>query len=285
MTIARNPNSLRTLLVDGDAYSRRLLRLVLSSCPEIEIVGEARSASAAAVQLETLRPDLVFVDVALPDGNGLEILKNASERPCLVFVVADAAFALSAIELEAVDYLVKPLQRKRVAESLVRARQRIMLRNVAGLAARIADEASSFARLGLTEQGAAPQFPERMLIRVRRRLVALGVEEIDWIQGASQYCRLHTRQGEFLLSRPLGSVESELDPEKFFRIHRSVVVNASSVTEIRSGGDGRYDVCLRGGETLPLGRARRSVLEKLLAGVRLPAPVIDAPPEARAAVR
>ncbi len=283
MTIPRNPNSLRTLLVDGDAYSRRLLRLVLSSCPEIEIIGEARSASAAAVLLETLRPDLVFVDVALPDGNGLEILKNASERPCLVFVVADAAFALSAIELEAVDYLVKPLQRKRVAESLVRARQRIMLRNVAGLAARIADEASSFARLGLTANSAEPRFPERMLIRVRRRLVALDVEDIDWVQGASQYCKLHTRQGEFLLSRPLGSVESELDPDRFFRIHRSAIVNSASVSEIRSTGDGRYDVCLRGGELLPLGRARRTVLEKLLTGLRQPTPVIDAPHEARAA--
>ena len=156
MTISRNPNSLRTVLVDGDAYSRRLLRLVLSSCPEVEIVGEARSASAAAVMLETQRPDLVFFDVALPDGDGLEVLRNASERPCIVFVVSDAGYALSAIELEAVDYLVKPLQRKRIGESLVRARQRIMLRNVAGLAARIADEASSFARLGLIVHMTAP---------------------------------------------------------------------------------------------------------------------------------
>lgn len=273
MASARNANSLRTALVDGDAYSRRLLRMMLSSCPEIEIVGEARSASAATVLLETLHPDLVFIDAALPDGDGLEVLRNASERPCLVFVAADSGYAMSAIELEAVDYLVKPPQRQRIAESLARARQRIMLRNVAGLAARIADQASSFARLGLAASNAEPRFPERMLIRVRRRLVALDVEEIDWVQGASQYCRLHTRQGEFLLSRPLGSVESELDPGKFFRIHRSAIVNAASVSEVRSGGDGRYDVCLRGGVSLPLGRARRTVLERLLTGLRQPARV------------
>lgn len=269
----RNTNALRTLLVDGDAYSRRLLRVVLSSFPEIGIVGEARSASSAALMLESLRPDLVFIDVALPDGNGLDVLRNARERPCLVFATADAGFALPAIELEAVDYLVKPLQRNRIAESLARAKQRIMLRNVAGLAAQIAEEASGFGDLGHTKNGAEPRYPERMVIRVRRRMVSLEVGDIDWVEGASQYCRLHTRQGQFLLSRPLGSVETELDPERFFRIHRSAIVNSSSVGEVRSGGDGRYEVHLRCGGALPLGRARRNVLEKLLTGLRRPAQV------------
>lgn len=273
MTTIRNTNALRTLLVDADACSRRLLRQVLSSFPEVEIVGEARSASAATQMLGSLCPDLVFVDAALPDGSGLEVFRNARERPCLVFAAPDAGLALSAIELEAVDYLVKPLLRTRIAESLARAKQRIGLRNVAGLAAQIAEEASSFDRLGHTKNGAEPRFPERMVLRVRRRLVSLEVREIDWIQGASQYCRLHTRQGEFLLSRPLGSVECELDPERFFRIHRSAIVNSASVSEIRSGGDGRYDVYLRGGEALPLGRARRGVLERLLTGLRQPAQV------------
>ena len=112
-----------------------------------------------------------------------------------------------------------------------------------------------------------------MVIRVRRRMVSLEVGDIDWVEGASQYCRLHTRQGQFLLSRPLGSVETELDPERFFRIHRSAIVNSSSVGEVRSGGDGRYEVHLRCGEALPLGRARRNVLEKLLTGLRQPAQV------------
>lgn len=273
MTTIRNTNALRTLLVDGDAYSRRLLRLVLTSFPEVDIVGEARSAAAAALQLESLRPDLVFIDVALPDGDCLEILKNARERPCLVFTTADSGFALSAIELEAVDYLVKPLQRTRIAGSLARARQRIMLRNVAGLAAQIAEEAAGFGDLGHTRNGAEPRYPERMVIRVRRRLVSLDVEDIDWIEGASQYCRLHTHQGEFLLSRPLGAIECELDPGRFFRIHRSAIVNSASVSEVRSNGDGRYDVHLRDGKTLPLGRARRGVLEKLLTGLRQTAKV------------
>lgn len=270
MTTTSNANPLRTLLVDGDAYSRRMLRLVLSSFPGIVIAGEARSASAAALMLDSLRPDLVFVDAALPDGDGVDVLRNARERPCLVFTTADTGFALSAIELEAVDYLLKPLQRARIAESLARAKQRIVLRHVAGLAAQIAEEAGNFGRLGCTKNGAEPRYPERMVIRVRRRLVSLDVGQIEWVQGASQYCRLHTRQGEFLLSRPLGSVECELDPEQFVRIHRSTIVNSASISEIRSGGDGRYDVHLRCGQSLPLGRARRGVLEKLLNGLRQP---------------
>jgi two-component system LytT family response regulator len=264
----RNMNELRTLLIDGDAYSRRVLRLVLSSFPQVAIVGEARSASAAAMMLESLRPEVVFVDVPLPDGNSLEVLRNARERPCLVFTTADSSFALAAIELEAVDYLVKPLQQNRIAESLVRAKQRIMLRSVASLAAQIAEEAIGFGELGHTKRGAEPRYPERMVIRVHRRLLSLEVGDIDWIESASQYCRLHTQRGEFLLSRPLGSLECELDPDRFFRIHRSAIVNSACVSEIRSGGDGRYDVHLRGGKALPLGRARRSVLEKLLAGLR-----------------
>ncbi len=264
----RNMSALRTLLIDGDAYSRRVLRLVLSSFAHVAVVGEARSAPAAAMMLESLRPELVFVDVALPDGNSLEVLRNARERPCLVFTMADSSFALSAIELEAVDYLIKPLQQNRIAESLVRARQRIMLRSVASLSAQIAEEAIGLGELGHSKNRGGPRYPERMVIRARRRLVSLEVDDIEWIESASQYCRLHTQRGEFLLSRPLGSLECDLDPDRFFRIHRSAIVNSACVSEIRSGGDGRYDVHLRGGKSLPLGRARRGVLEKLLTGMR-----------------
>ena len=107
-----------------------------------------------------------------------------------------------------------------------------------------------------------------MTIRVRRRMFSLEVSDISWIQGASQYSRVHTKNGEYLLSRTLASLECELDPRRFFRIHRSAIVNAAYVREVMSRGDGRYNVYLQGGQALPLGRGRRETLHRLLGGVR-----------------
>ena len=110
-----------------------------------------------------------------------------------------------------------------------------------------------------------------MTIRVRRRMFSLEVSDISWIQGASQYSRVHTKNGEYLLSRTLHSLEGELDPRKFFRIHRSAIVNAAHVREVRSSGDGRYSIYLNGGLALPMGRARREILDRLLSGIGNPA--------------
>src|SRR4030095_15959959 len=112
-----------------------------------------------------------------------------------------------------------------------------------------------------------PSYANQMTIRVRRRMFSLDIRDIAWIQGASQYSRVHTRNGEYLLSRTLASLETELDPSKFFRIHRSAIVNAAHVREVRSSGDGRYNIYLHGGQSLPMGRARREILEKLLSGI------------------
>lgn len=114
---------------------------------------------------------------------------------------------------------------------------------------------------------AASRYPDQLMIRVRRRLFSLDMDEIVWVQGASQYSRVHAKTGEYLLSRTLASLECELDPRKFFRIHRSAIVNAAHVREVRSTGDGRYNIYMHGGQALPMGRARREILEKLLSGI------------------
>ena len=115
--------------------------------------------------------------------------------------------------------------------------------------------------------GSTSRYADQMTIRVRRRMFSLPVSDISWIEGASQYSRVHAKTGDYLLSRSLASLECELDPAQFFRIHRSAIVNAAYVREVMSRGDGRYNVYLQGGEALPLGRARREMLQKLLGGV------------------
>ena len=197
---------------------------------------------------------------------GIEALRTA-DAPCLVVMTAHPERALPAFELEAVDYLVKPVQRERLVTSLARARRRRAERRIAELALEIAGTAAAIHGPAPAAAEAGSRFPDQMTIRVRRRMFALPVEDISWIEGASQYSRVHAKGGEYLLSRSLSSLECELDPTRFFRIHRSAIVNSAYVREVMSRGDGRYNVYLQGGEALPLGRARRDMLHRLLGGI------------------
>ena len=259
-------NRLRMVIVDGDEAMRRRLRAMLESIEPVDILGEASTAPQAARSIEALRPELVLLDVDLQGVAGIEALRTA-DAPCLVAMTAHPERALPAFELEAVDYLVKPVQRERLVTSLARARRRRAERRIAELALEIAGTAAAIHGPPPAAAEAGSRFPDQMTIRVRRRMFALPVADIAWIEGASQYSRVHAKGGEYLLSRSLSSLECELDPTRFFRIHRSAIVNSAYVREVMSRGDGRYNVYLQGGEALPLGRARRDMLHRLLGGI------------------
>ena len=259
-------NRLRMVIVDGDEAMRLRLRALLESIEPVEILGEASTAPQAARSIEALRPDLVLLDVDLQGVAGIEALRTAN-APCLVAMTAHPERALPAFELEAVDYLVKPVQRERLVTSLTRARRRRAERRIAELALEIAGTAAAIHGPSQAAAEASARFPDQMTIRVRRRMFALPVADIAWIEGASQYSRVHAKGGEYLLSRSLSSLECELDPTRFFRIHRSAIVNSAYVREVMSRGDGRYNVYLQGGVALPLGRARRDMLHRLLGGI------------------
>ena len=258
--------TVRALLVDDEELGRRLLRNLLARDEDVEIVGEASSAAEAQQRIAQLKPDLVFMDIEIPGGSGIDVLRQLGEPlPYVIFVTAHPEFALPAFELQAVDYLVKPVQRARFDGSVIRAKKRIAEQRVAGLAMQIAGAARLTNGRPVSAQGQT--YSDRMTIRVRRRLVSVDIDDVTWIQGASQYSRVHTRHGEYLLSRTLASLECELDPNRFFRIHRSAIVNAAHVREVRTSGDGRYNIHLNSGLALPMGRARREILEKLLNGI------------------
>ena len=264
----------RALIVDDEELGRRMLRSLLDPDEEVQVVGEAASASEARLKITEQKPDLVFMDIEMPGGNGIEVLQGLDEpAPYVILVTAHPEFALPAFEANASDYLVKPVQRQRFLGSVMRAKQRIAERRVAGLARQIAGAVAinGNGAAGTAQHPEQPppaqKYADQMTIRVRRRMFALEVSDISWIQGASQYSRVHTKNGEYLLSRTLASLECELDPKRFFRIHRSAIVNAAHVREVRSSGDGRYNIYLQGGQALPMGRARREILEKLLSGI------------------
>lgn len=264
---AINTHRLRVVVVDGDAAVRQRLRALLESVETLDAFDDAASVPQAAGKIEALRPDVVLLDIDLPGAAGLEALRSVP-TPCLVAMTARPERALPTFELEAVDYLVKPVQRERLVTSLARARRRLAERRIAELALEIAGAAAAIHGPAPVAADAGSRFADQMTIRVRRRMFALPVEDISWIEGASQYSRVHAKGGEYLLSRSLASLECELDPARFFRIHRSAIVNAAYVREVMSRGDGRYNVYLRGGEALPLGRARRDMLHRLLGGMK-----------------
>jgi two-component system LytT family response regulator len=264
-------NRVRALIVDDEALGRRMLRSLLSADEEVQIIGEAASAVEARRQIAEQAPDLVFMDIEMPGGNGIELLKELGEpRPYVIFVTAHPEFALPAFEVQAADYLVKPVQRQRFLGSVMRAKGRIAERRVAGLARQIAGVVGMNGNAPADGTACSRKYLEQMTIRVRRRMFSLEVGDIAWIQGASQYSRVHTKGGEYLLSRTLHSLEGDLDPRRFFRIHRSAIVNAAHVREVRSNGDGRYSIHMDGGLTLPMGRARREILKQLLSGIGRP---------------
>ena len=258
----------RALIVDDEELGRRMLRSLLAADDDVQVVGEAASAQEARRKIAEQQPDLVFMDIEMPGGNGIELVQGIGEpAPYVIFVTAHPEFALPAFEVQAADYIVKPVQRQRFLGSVMRAKQRIAERRVAALARQIAGAVQGNGEAARRPAAPAPKYADQMMIRVRRRMFALEVNDISWIQGASQYSRVHTKNGEYLLSRTLASLECELDPKKFFRIHRSAIVNAAHVREVRSSGDGRYNIYLHGGQALPMGRARREILEKLLSGI------------------
>jgi two-component system LytT family response regulator len=257
---------LRMVIVDGDEAARRRVLALLQSIEAPQAVEEASTSALAARQIEELRPDVVLLDIDLPGVAGIGPLRTL-EPPCIVAMTGRPERALPDCELEVVDYLVKPVERERLTTALQRVRRRLGERRIAELALEIAGTAASIqgTRSGA---GGPARYPEQMTIRIRRRMFALPVADIAWIEGASQYSRVHAKSGEYLLSRSLSSLQSELDPSRFFRIHRSAIVNAAYVREVMSRGDGRYNVYLRGGEALPLGRARRDTLHRLLGGLQ-----------------
>ncbi|MFZ2508119.1 MAG: LytTR family DNA-binding domain-containing protein [Steroidobacteraceae bacterium] len=267
MAVQNAQASVRALIVDDEEHGRSVLQSLLEPEEGIEIAGEAATAPEAARLIAEKKPDLVFMDIEIPGGSGIDVLRDIKgPAPYVIFVTAYPEYTLPAFELDAVDYLVKPIQRQRFAASVQRARLRIAEHRMAELAAQIAGAANAMNGAKATN-GHSAKYSDHLTIRVRRRLVSLEVNDIAWIQGASQYSRVHTKSGEYLLSRTLASLECELDPRRFFRIHRSAIVNAAHVSEVRSYGDGRYNVHLNDGLALPMGRARREMLQKLLNGI------------------
>ncbi|MFY9571203.1 MAG: response regulator, partial [Blastocatellia bacterium] len=212
-------NRIRALIVDDEPLARRKLRRMLTHDPEVEISGECANGREAIAAIMAHKPDLVFLDVQMPEIDGFDVLESLSpsQMPFVIFVTAYDQYALRAFEVSAVDYLVKPFDLRRFEKALQRAKSRLVTERGGDL------NRQTIALL--EELKARSSHIERLVIKAGGRAFFLKTDEIDWIEAEGKYVRLHVGKESYLLREAIGGMESQLDPKKFPRIHRSTIVN------------------------------------------------------------
>lgn len=247
--------NLRVLIVDDEPLAREGVRLLLKD-QEAEIIGEAASGKAALKEITEKHPDLVYLDVQMPEMDGFDVLNSLSlERlPYIIFVTAYDQYAVRAFEVSAIDYLLKPLDEDRFRSSFQRAKSAIekeQRKDLEGNLHALADY--------LKNQG-----PARILVKTEGRIYFIRVPEIDWIEAQGNYVLLHVGKESHVVRETIGSMETQLYPNGFLRIHRSTLVNVERIKELRQLLHGDYRVWLRDGTQLTLSRRYRDKARSLL---------------------
>jgi two-component system LytT family response regulator len=236
---SERPNKITTVIVDDEPLARSNLAVLLRLDPKIEIVGECGSGVDAPALIRSAKPDLVFLDVQMPECDGFDVLELLGNDvpPAIVFVTAYDQYALRAFEAGALDYLLKPFDNARFDLALDRAKQKIKLRKD------------------------LPGKLDRLVIKSAGRVSFLRTSEIDWIEAADYYACLHVGQRTHMLRRSISELEQDLDPATFCRIHRSTIVNLNRVHGLKLNEDGEYEVLLENGTKLRLSRSHRKQLQ------------------------
>lgn len=248
---------MKILIVDDEPLARERVRRHLRDEPGVEIVGEAGNGREAVAAIEEKKPDLVFLDVQMPEMNGFDVLKTLSEIkiPAIVFTTAYDKYAIQAFEFHALDYLLKPFTRERFKRAVRHAREQLENTRQNG---------SMDERLvSLLENLKAKKYLERIVVKSSGRVFFIKTDEIDWIEAAGNYLKLHVGRDAHLIRETMQSIEAKLDPEKFFRIHRSTLVQIDRIKELHPLFGGDYAVILRNGVELNLSRNYRDRLPEL----------------------
>ncbi len=246
--------SIRALVVDDEPLARDRIRMLLEDEPEVEIVSESANGTEALRAIEKLAPDLVFLDVQMPELTGFEVLDrlDPARMPVVIFVTAYDQYALKAFEVCALDYLLKPFDRERFTRALARAR--------AELDRRKAGQVNEQVLKLLSELHQGKKHLEKLIIRDGGRVFFLRTDEIDWIEAAGNYVRLHTGKEEYLYRETMAKLEAHLNPDRFARIHRSTIVNVERIKELQPWFRGDYVIVLRDNQKLTLSRTYRGRL-------------------------
>jgi len=247
---------IQTVIADDEALARQKLRVLLRQAPDIQVVGEAASPSEIVAQVQTKKPDLLFLDICMPAKNGLDVIAELSRDknislPHIIITTAHGDYAVRAFEMRAADYLLKPYSAERLHSALNYARERI--RHGATNGSQDARPASAAAA------------PARIVFKSRGRILFLPITEIRWIAAEENYVRICTANESHLLRETMTGIENKLDSQMFMRVHRSAIVNLRYVKEVRREISGDFSVLLSNGQKVAMSRSHHSNIDNLIA--------------------
>ncbi len=248
---------IRTLIVDDEQLARERLLSLLEGDPDIEIIGECSSGKEAIAAIKTESPDLVFLDVQMPEGDGFEVLESIDfhSMPIVVFVTAYDRYAIQAFDVHALDYLLKPFDQSRFERALIRAKSEVVLRNNTNVNQKL---------LSMLEHiESHKKNLDRILVKSAGKVFFLKFDEIDWVESAGNYVKLHVGVESHLLRETMSEMERKLGNDKFVRIHRTVIVNLDRIKELQPWFNGEYIVILNNGTKLTASRGYKKKLSEV----------------------
>lgn len=245
---------IRALIADDEPLARKFIRRLLKQDPEVEIVAECSNGKEAAQMIREQKPDLVFLDVQMPEMDGFAVLDavGLDHLPEIIFTTAYESYAIRAFELHALDYLLKPFDQVRFKAAMKHAKER--------LHSQPPEEGRLQIGTLLESIKAQEQHLERILIKADGRITFLNTHEIDWIEADDKYVHLHTAKGTRMVRQTLSAMEAQLDPKRFVRIHRSAIVNIERIKELQPLFNGEHSLHLDNGTKLTLSRSYKEKL-------------------------
>ena len=250
---------LRVLIVDDEALARQAVRTVVEQDPELAVAGECADGHQALEAFARTRPHVLILDIQMPEMDGIEVLRRlaAAPLPAVVFVTAYDDYAVAAFEQQALDYVLKPFPEHRLQAAVDRAKARVRGDSLSAFGQRVM-------KLIGTSAAPAPRNLERLTVTRGDRTVFLEIDRVDWLEAADYYVRVHTEGSHHLVRRSLKWFEAHLDPQRFVRVHRSAIVRVARIRELRRLGPGDHVVVLSDDRQIPLSRAGREALARLL---------------------
>ena len=249
--------NIRTLVVDDEALARKRITRLLAEEPDVTVIGECGSGREAVTVIQETAPDLLFLDIQMPEVSGFEVLQSIpeAEMPIIIFVTAHDQHALQAFEAHALDYLLKPFTQARFKHAVGRAR--IQLTKSATI------EVNQGLAALLGKFRAERNYLSRFIVKSSSRVVFVDAPQVDWIESAANYAILHVGEKTHIVRETMQTLESKLDPKTFQRISRSVIVNVNRVKELQPMGKGQYIILLANGKQLNMSRGIRDLEQAL----------------------
>ncbi|UAA40284.1 response regulator [Paraneptunicella aestuarii] len=269
--------TINVVIVDDEPLARKGLALRLANFKHVSIIGQCQNGREAVEQIPTLKPDLIFLDIQMPGLNGFQVIQKLQEimprLPLVVFVTAFDSYAIKAFEIHATDYLLKPVDDKRLAEAIDKAEHFFELHQdeahknkLAELVANFTGEESEeiLRKLAAGEPVTSNNYPSILAIKDGSEISRVAVDSIQWVDAAGDYMCVHTDAGTHIMRRTMKELVDELDPKKFVRVHRSVIVNVNYVSKLVSHISGEYHLVLQNGTELKVSRSHRDRVKQMI---------------------